>query len=190
MIELLAVAAILLIGGFLVLRSLGGTSDAQRKKKAECELNLQKIHIALQVFANAHAGCYPSNAAAVTSEDVLDLLVPKYTVDTSVFVCPASQDRPLASAESLKGQKISYAYYMGQRQSDASGLLMSDRQIDTKPRPAGQYAFSTTGKPPGNNHKKFGGNFLFCDGHVQSTAASVPFALDIPGGIVLLNPKP
>ena len=56
---------------------------------------------------------------------------------------------------------------------------MSDRQVNTLPKKAGDYAFSTTGKPPGNNHHKYGGNFLFGDGHMEMAPPQVPFSLPI-----------
>ena len=50
--------------------------------------------------------------------------------------------------------------------------------------------FSPDGKPPGNNHHKFGGNFLFADGSVQSSPPRLTFSLAVAPGVVLLNPKP
>jgi len=78
---------------------------------------------------------------------------------------------------------------MGQRLADAQEPLLSDRQVDTKSKVPGQQVFSATGKPPGNNHDKIGGNVLFCDGHVQRTAAAAAFSLVLTQGVVLLNPK-
>jgi len=69
-------------------------------------------------------------------------------------------------------------------------ILMSDRQVDGLPKEAGQIVFSQTGKPPGSNHKQNGGNFLFCDGHVESSTVRAPFSLVLTQGVVLLNPKP
>jgi len=68
--------------------------------------------------------------------------------------------------------------------------LMSDRQVNTLPKNADDFAFSTNGKSPGNNHHRYGGNFLFCDGHMEMTPARIPFSLAITQGVVLLNPKP
>jgi prepilin-type processing-associated H-X9-DG protein len=79
---------------------------------------------------------------------------------------------------------------MGQHPGDAQQPLMSDRQINTLPKQSGDFAFSVTGKPPGNNHHKYGGNFLFCDGHVELTPPQIPFSLVVTQGVVLLNPKP
>jgi prepilin-type processing-associated H-X9-DG protein len=66
---------------------------------------------------------------------------------------------------------------------------MSDRQIDTLPKPAGAPVFSTDGKPPGNNHHKYGGNFLFTDGHTESSGPKAPFVIAWPTNVTLLNPK-
>jgi prepilin-type processing-associated H-X9-DG protein len=79
---------------------------------------------------------------------------------------------------------------MGRRASDTADALMSDEQVDTLAKAAGQPAFSTTGKGPGNNHAKSGGNFLFVDGRVERSPAMTPFSLVLTQGVVLLNPKP
>jgi prepilin-type processing-associated H-X9-DG protein len=65
---------------------------------------------------------------------------------------------------------------------------MSDRQVDAQSKTVGQPVFSATGKAPGNNHDKSGGNVLFCDGHVQQTPSNAIFSLVLTPGILLLNP--
>ena len=77
---------------------------------------------------------------------------------------------------------------MGWRLGDTSEALMSDRQVDTQSKAMGQSVFSSTGKPPGNNHEKSGGNVLFSDGHVQPTPPNAAFSLGLTQGVVLLNP--
>ncbi len=188
LIELLVVL-VLVIGLITMYWGFVSPNDRQRQRTA-CQRNLQRIHVALGVYANDFGGKFPATAGARTSEEALDVLVPRYTVDTSIFICPGSSDSSLPSGEPFRNRKISYAYYMGQHLSDAAALLMSDRQIDTRPKSAGQYAFSEAGDPPGNNHRQQGGNFLFCDGHVEASPARVPFSLVVPAGGVLLNPKP
>ena len=107
-----------------------------------------------------------------------------------MFTCPGSKDAPVPSGESLRQHKISYAYYMGRRATEAQQVLLSDRQVNPQAKGQGEYAFSSTGKPPGNNHGKLGGNFLFCDGHTEATPPQVPFSLTLTNGVVLLNPNP
>ncbi len=187
LIELLIVAALILILTTLYWGS--GSGSRQKALKASCQNNLQKIHIAMEIFANDHAGQFPQAPGARTAEEPLDALVPRYTSDTMVFICPGSKDAPLPSGESFRQRKISYAYYMGRRLTDAQEPLLSDRQVDTSSKTAGQQIFSSTGKPPGNNHNKSGGNILFCDGHVQQTPPNAAFSLGLTQGIVLLNPK-
>jgi prepilin-type N-terminal cleavage/methylation domain-containing protein/prepilin-type processing-associated H-X9-DG protein len=188
LIELLAVAAILLL---LFTLYWGSSSDShQRQAQKDCQTHLQKIYMAMEIYANDQAGKFPETAGARTSEEPLDALVPRYTVDTAEFICPGSKDAPLPAGESFRQHKISYAYYMGRRAADSQQVLMSDQQVDARSRPAGEYAFSATGKPPGNNHGKLGGNFLFCDGRVEPAPARVPFSLGLTQGVVLLNPKP
>ena len=188
LVELLITLALLLV---LTTMYWGFSSRShQEQQKKACAQNLQKIYVALEIFANEHTNGFPDLPGATTSEEPLAELVPRYTVDTSIFICPGSKDAPLPSGESILRRKISYAYYMGRQQPDASEALMSDRQVDTNSKSAGQLAFSDTGKPPGNNHYKYGGNVLFCDGRVEPTAARLAFSLVVTQGVVLLNPKP
>lgn len=167
-----------------------GSASHQRSQKKLCSDNLQKIYLALQIYANDFKGALPQTLDAHTSETALALLVPKYTADTTIFICPGGRDALIPSGEPLANHKISYAYYMGRRLNPPSAVLMSDRQVDTGPKHAGEFAFSSNGSPPGNNHHKYGGNFLLGDGSVQPSPALISFSLPIPPGVVLLNPKP
>ncbi len=167
-----------------------GSANRQRAEKKACQQNLSKIYLAMQIYANDYAGKLPETAEARTSEEALYVLVPRYTVDTSIFICPGGRGSALPEGESFRKRRISYAYYMGAHLNDAQQALMSDRQVNTQPKNAGDYAFSSTGKPPGNNHHKYGGNFLFGDGHMEMTPAQVPFSLAVIQGVVLLNPRP
>lgn len=187
LIELLIVAALLLVLTTLYWGSMASGRESQKKA---CQQNLQKIYIALQIYAGDYAGKFPETVGAKTSEEALYVLVPRYTADTSIFICPASKDSALPEGESFRNRTISYAYYMGRKAKEAPEALMSDRQINTQSKAAGDYAFSRTGDPPGNNHSKYGGNFLFTDGHVESSPAQVPFSLALAPGVVLLNPRP
>jgi prepilin-type N-terminal cleavage/methylation domain-containing protein/prepilin-type processing-associated H-X9-DG protein len=188
LIELLAVAAILLLL-FTLYWGSSSSDTRQREVQKDCQNHLQKIHMAMDIYANDHGGKFPELAGARTAEEALDALVPRYTVDTAVFICPGTKDAPLPSGESFRQHKISYAYYMGRRAAESQQVLMSDRQVDTLSKAAGEFAFSRTGKPPGNNHGKLGGNFLFCDGHAESTPPRAPFSLMLTQGVVLLNPN-
>jgi prepilin-type N-terminal cleavage/methylation domain-containing protein/prepilin-type processing-associated H-X9-DG protein len=189
LIELLAVAAILLL--LFVLYWGSSTSDnQQRQAQKDCQTHLQKIYMAMDIYANEHAGKFPELAGASTSEEALDVLVPRYTVDTAMFICPGTKDPPLPAGQSIRQHKISYAYYMGRRAADSQQVLMSDEQVNSQSKAPGEYAFSSTGKPPGNNHGKLGGNFLFCDGRAEPAHSRVPFSLVLTQGVVLLSPNP
>ena len=182
---------LLVLGIIVIIASLfwGATSrSSQVQQQTNCQKNLQKIFIAMEIFAADHQGNYPALPGARTSGEALDGLVPRYTVDTSAFICPRSEDAALPAGEAIAKRKISYAYYMGRRRTGAPEVLMSDQQVDTLAKSAGQLAFSVTGAAPGNNHGKSGGNFLFGDGHAETTSARVPFSLALPSGVVLLNP--
>ena len=187
MIELLAVVAILILL-FVLLWGPRIGDDKQRQAQKDCQNQLQKIYMPMEIYANDHAGKFPEISGARSSEEPLDLLVPHYTIDTAEFICPGSQDPPLPAGESFRQLKISYAYYMGRRVADAQEVLMSDEQVNTAAKRVGDYAFSRTGKPPGNNHGKLGGNFLFCDGHAEPVPARLPFSIVLTQGVVLLNP--
>jgi prepilin-type N-terminal cleavage/methylation domain-containing protein len=188
LIELLITLALMIV----VTTMMFGFASAkhQRDQKQLCADNLQKIYLAMQIYANDFGGKLPQNTNAVTSEDVLEALVPKYTADTSIFICPGGRDSQIPSGEPLTKHKTSYAYYMGWRLDTPQIVLMSDRQVNTEPKRAGEFVFSTNGKSPGNNHHKYGGNFLFSDGSVQASGPQLPFSLAFTQGVVLLNPKP
>ncbi len=188
LIEMLITLALMIV---LVTMLYGfGSAKHQRTQKQLCHDNLQKIYLAMQIYANDFSGKLPENTNAVTSEDVLGELVPRYTADTTIFICPGGRDKQFPSGELLARHKISYAYYMGRRLDSPQDALMSDRQVDTEPKRAGEFVFSKNGKAPGNNHHKYGGNFLMGDGSVQASGPQLTFSLAVPPGVVLLNPKP
>jgi prepilin-type N-terminal cleavage/methylation domain-containing protein len=188
LIELLVVLALLAVISSLYFGF--GSPNHQRTEQKNCASNLQKCFIALEIYANDSAGKFPVVTNARTSEEPLELLVPRYTADTAIFVCPGSKDTPLPPGESLSKHKISYAYYMGLRSGGAPSALMSDAQINAESKNAGEPVFSTTGKPPGNNHHKFGGNVMFSDGRAELSSTQASFSLVFTQGVVLLNPKP
>ena len=189
LIELLVVVAILLLL-FTLYWGSSNSDDQQHQAQKDCQTHLQKIYMAMDIYANEHAGKFPESAGAHTAEEALDALVPRYTVDTAMFICPGTKDPPLPAGQSFGQHKISYAYYMGRRAGDSQQVLMSDQQVNSQSKAAGEYAFSSTGKPPGNNHGKRGGNFLFCDGRAEPGSARTPFSLVLTQGVVLLNPNP
>jgi prepilin-type N-terminal cleavage/methylation domain-containing protein/prepilin-type processing-associated H-X9-DG protein len=188
LIELLVVVAVVAVLATLFF-GFGSSGHSQRLTQ-QCESNLQKIHVALEIYARDHAEKFPETPGARTSEEALSVLVPKYTADTSIFICPASKDSPLPADGSFRDQTISYAYYMGRRLTATADVLMSDRQVNSESKTAGQPVFSSTGQPPGNNHQKSGGNLLFCDGNVAASPADASVSLVLTPDVVLLNPKP
>ena len=188
LIELLVTLAIMVI---LIAMMEGFASGRhQRTQKQLCADNLQKIYLALQIYANDFKGALPSKTNATTSETVLGTLVPKYSADTTIFICPGGRDKTIPSGVPLEQLKISYAYYMGRRCDESQTVLLTDRQINTEPKRAGEMIFSANGKAPGNNHHKYGGNFLMADGSVQASGAQLTISLASAPGVVLLNPKP
>src|ERR1043166_8826483 len=57
------------------------SGSRQQSLKAECQENLQKMYIAMEIFANEHERRFPGVDGARVSEEPLDLLVPRYTSD-------------------------------------------------------------------------------------------------------------
>lgn len=167
-----------------------GSRQNQVQQKKKCSANLQKIGVAMQIYANDSADNYPLVPGARTAEEALAGLVPRYAADTAIFVCPGSKDSPLPPGEPLSKGRISYAYYMGRRVINAQEVLLSDRQINTLGKVTGQAVFSVTGKAPGNNHHKYGGNLLLVDGSVLLSPPTLAYALPLATNVVLLNPKP
>ena len=118
LIELLVTVAIILILTTLYF----GPNNANRQQalKRACQKNLEKLFVSMEIYANEHGGKFPELAGAKTSEEALDVLVPKYTSDPSPFICPGSSDSALPAGESIRTRKISYAYYMGRYFTPAS----------------------------------------------------------------------
>ena len=189
LIELLVTFALMLV---LYVMLYGSWSrNYQEKQKLACEKNLQLIQVALQIYSQDHAGRWPLVPHAATAEIPLSLLVPQYTAATQIFICPGSTDRKLSEAQPFGERTISYAYYMGHQATDSTNsVLLSDRQVDAAPKVEKQLVFSPDGKPPGANHHKFGGCFLFADGHTEQSPAYSTRDLPCPSPVVLLNPRP
>jgi Tfp pilus assembly protein PilE len=186
LLELIMVVAILVVLTAMYWNFAGRNTRMSQRKA--CAKNLQRNLIAMEIYALDHADKFPEVAGARTSAEALDALLPKYTVDASAFICPASKDSALPSGVSIAKYKISYAYYMGRKKSDPVAALFSDEQVDALAKAVGQFAFSTNGRALGNNHREDGGNFLFTDGRVEWSPPRVPFSLALPPGVVLLNP--
>ncbi len=187
LIELLVVIAILVILTSLYWNHGPSKRDAQLES---CKQNLERIYVAMETYAVDFKGKYPVATNAQTSEDVLGILVPRYTSDTSIFICPATKRPQLAEGQTFSQWKISYAYYMGEYSTNTDAALMSDEQVSTFSKSQGAMAFSSDGRPPGNNHGKGGGNFMTCDGTVVSSSGTAPLSLRLSGPVTLLNPKP
>ena len=132
LIELLAVAAILLLL-FTLYWGSSASDNQQRQAQKECQVHLQKIHMAMEIYANDHAGKFPEAPGARTSEEALDTLVPRYTVDTAAFICPGSKDPPLPAGLSFRQHRISYAYYMGRRATEPQQVLMTTSRWTRNP---------------------------------------------------------
>lgn len=190
--ELVIVIAIILVlfvlywGG-----GLGGSKLSKQRNFADCAKNLQTIHTALLTFSSDHNDQFPFAEKAQHSEDVLGVLMPKYISQSAPFICPSSSHRAIPEGESIAKKKISYGYVMGfGKNSDPSQWVMSDEQVNTSLKNAGDPVFASTNKPPGNNHGPYGGNLLMIDGSVKDIGPKAPYSLALTNTARYLNPQP
>ncbi|HYG21200.1 MAG TPA: type II secretion system protein [Verrucomicrobiae bacterium] len=186
LVELLITLALLIVMS-VMLWGFGSPSN-QQKQKRRCRENLQKLYLAMEIYARDFQGDFPFVSDATTPAGALHVLVPKYSVDTSIFICPGSKDAALPAGESIRNRHISYSYYMGRRADKGSEVLLSDEQVNAQSKALQTAVFSANGKAPGNNHHEFGGNFLFTDGRLETSSAVSPFDLSFGPKVVLLNP--
>jgi prepilin-type N-terminal cleavage/methylation domain-containing protein len=186
LIELL-VSMVLLIILVVIANSRSGHSF-QQQQLAVCNRNLQSMYIALSLY-KTEKSVYPQLAGAQSSESVLSQLVPKYTTMTEYFICPGTKASALPQGKPFPDQTIDYACYSGWA-TNANVPLVSDRQVDAKPKRAAELVFSLDGKGPGSNHNKYGGNILMSDGSVFLSPPRLKVDLWYESPIVLLQPKP
>lgn len=189
LIELLIVVGLIVV---LTVMSQGALSARRQKgMKAVCAEHLQKLYVSLSLYANDHHGAFPLVTNARTSSQALSTLVPRYTSETRTFRCPGigkPKDLPI---DDFASSKIHYSYYMGRElKNEKEAPLMTDAQVDDRSKTSGQRLFSASGRPPGNNHSKSGGNILLIDGSVKPTGSNAPFAMLLDGNVTLLNPRP
>jgi competence protein ComGC len=189
LLELLIVVVLIVV--LFTLYFGGGTRGYQQKQIQNCAKNLESVYVALKTYSLDNNDRFPVLSTAKTAEGPLSQLVPRCTTGTEFFICPGSKDDKLPDAQPFADRTISYAYYMGRTIKDgADQALMTDRQVNTNSKVIGDWLFSHDGKKPGANHKKYGGNLLFCDGNIQSSSAESAFNLTNAPNTVLLNPKP
>ena len=169
----------------------GGRQGIQDRAMRQCEANLQKIHIALSIYATDHGGKFPSLKEASGPQKPLSALIPLYTTDTDLFVCPGTEDKPPPQGEPFPKSEISYAYYMGWAKTDpGKSPIITDRQIPASaPEAASGTIFSTTGEGLGANHYKYGGLVLNVDGPTKRIKAEKSAPLEISSHVKLLLPR-
>jgi type II secretory pathway pseudopilin PulG len=190
LVELLVVAALILV--LFTLYFSGGSRHYQRRQKEACRENLRFIYLALQMYAADWEGSHPLDQKARTSEPVLSLLVPKYSVRTDVFICPGSPDRKLPEAKPFPDRRASYAYLMGLAPpTQTEQWLLSDEQVNTQAKAVGEPLFAgENGTGPGSNHRQYGGSLLFMDGRTESSPQLAAVPITVPSNAVMLNPRP
>src|SRR5215469_10748045 len=109
LIELLVVIGILVV--ITALMWSYGPSRRDRELDS-CRQNLERIYLAMDIYSRDNNSKYPVVTNAVTSEAALAPLVPHYSSDTQIFICPASGNPFQPADKSFSDWKISYAYYM------------------------------------------------------------------------------
>ncbi len=189
LLELLIVVSLIFV--LFTMYFSRGSRGHQLKQMAACQRNLENIFVALKKYSLDNNDRFPAVTGATTSEGPLSLLVPRCTTGTEYFICPGSKDAKLPDAKPFADGRISYAYYMGHTVKEGGDQpLMSDRQVNTNSKLAGEPVFSNSGKKPGNNHDKYGGMVMFCEGTVRSSAPFASMPLTNAANIILLNPRP
>jgi hypothetical protein len=175
----------------LTILSIGRISGSSRDKiKAQCQGNLQKIFLSSTIYANDYKGNHPVVKNAEHSEEPLSLLIPRYSTLTEMFICPGSGDRTLPEGESFARRRISYAYYMGRTNNEGPDeVIVTDRQVDTASKKAGQQIFSNNGKKPGANHSKYGGCYVTLGGESGGSRSFADRDFLFGTNITLLNPR-
>lgn len=189
LIELLITLALVVV--MYVLYLSAGSQHFQTKQKRACQKNLQNAYVALKTYSIENGDRFPAAFDAATSEVPLSLLIPRCTTVTKLFICPGTKDKVPPQAKPFADAKISYAYYMGRDTTQPAQMpLMSDEQVNTNSKSAGQALFSANGETLGNNHHKYGGVILFRDGTAQLSGTNAATPLPLGTGVKLLNPKP
>lgn len=188
LLELVLTLAIILILVTLYWKPSGAGKQARRL--AACQVNLQKLFMAMEIYAGENSGKFPNRPGSTSAEEAFQVLVPKYTSDLKFFVCPASGVAPLNPDKPIGGQRVSYSLFMGQDTRGSDIPLVSDALAVTNfPADTNQVIFSVSGKPPGNNHAKAGGNILFTDGNVQHSSGLPASPWKAKPGVIILNPR-
>ena len=191
-IELLCTLAILLL---LFALSFGvGGKDRQAARQQQCRDNQRLVHQALSIAATEAGGAFPTVRGATESDAVFATLVPKYSSRVDVFRCPGRTRDPFTGASATTRRfRNHFAYLSGLTSTtapDPTQWLLSDAQVDTRPKEPGAALFSAKDDGPGSNHGGHGGVVTFVDGHSEVSPPKAAFAVRVPAGTQLLNPAP
>src|SRR4051794_9976305 len=89
LVELLVSMAIITIAYVTMFGA--GSKHGQTRLKTACAANLSQMYMALSLYGAEHNDNFPALPGATSSEAPLSELVPHYTTDTSIFICPGSR---------------------------------------------------------------------------------------------------
>lgn len=190
LIELMCTLAILLV---LFALSFGiGGKDRQKERQQQCRENQRLVHLALTVAANDLGGPFPVAKGATDSDAVFQTLVPRYSSRLDVFRCPGRTRDPFTGGSATSRRfRNHYAYAAGLTSTaDAAQWLLSDAQVDTRPKAVGAALFAESDQGPGSNHGAFGGIVTFVDGRADFSPPKAAFEIQVPTGAAVLNPAP
>lgn len=165
LIELLITAALILVMATLMYSR--GSHSFQRRQKAACERNLATLYSSLLLYAESDPQQrFPDpGPGAASAEDAWNLLIPTYTTDTRVFVCPGTKRDAPPPARKLKTDGSDYAYFGGWKLNEAS----QDRPLASDPVQSPlPLTIKATWFPEDGNHLEHGGVILWLNGVTEA----------------------
>lgn len=145
LLELLVVVAIIGILAAMLLPVLGVAREKARR--ISCAGNLKQLGMAIMMYADDHNGVLP---APLWASDFNEMLNEKYVEDLNAFVCP--------TAEGPSGHGTYYGY-RGKGKSFSDGNSSTTQLMKDN-------TYNHTEK---NDAREYYINYLYMDGHVDST---------------------
>ena len=167
-----------------------GSESRQHAAQRACRQNLEKIYVAMQIYANDFSGRLPANTNAQTSDEALDALVPHYTVDTSIFICPGGRDLGIAVGRIVcRAQnqlRLLHGTTLGRRATAADVRPANQHVVEADRR----FRVFRHGQAAGQQPLQIRREFSFRRRPCGFTPPQLAFSLVTTQGVVLLNPKP
>jgi prepilin-type processing-associated H-X9-DG protein len=135
--------------------SMYGRENARR---ATCLNNLKQLGLALALYAGDNHGWYPVDSDSPTLAGSMRLLSNNLGV-AKILTCPSDWRVTRGEFATLATNNISYSYVpFLKNDGNSNAIVMLDRIYSTK---------HGSKWPAMGNHRDYGGNILFGDGHVS-----------------------